>query len=202
MKTCSRCTEAFTCAHKPAVGRGDMEPQVIVVFHTRNQFSRDPDRILEMRRTIRELYEIERGIYHTYLVRCQAVVCSKRKSKGALLEGIVINEDNTCLFTGALCDGVELEPDDNDATNCIRFLLEEVAILQPQIIIGVGETVSRYLFQAYGLLDLLSMRFDEVKNKPYCSDRLWVVPVDAPETEFDNPFRQLKSCFKVIQGQS
>lgn len=180
VNSCNRCREIRTCSLKPSVGRGDLDGKILVIFPTENDFSRDRNLVAKMRQDISVMAGLENGVYHTYLVRCHPKMCSRRQENRVLFDGALINSDSVCLLTGQGCDAHSIEPSDQYCMNCLRFLLEEIEILAPSVIITIGEGTYQYVFRAFGLLDPFQRSFNDNKNKLYRSNGCFFIPTDQP----------------------
>lgn len=197
INSCSRCREIRTCSLKPSVGRGDLEGKILVVFQNETDFTRDRNLVAKMRQDVSSMAGQDNGVYHTYLVRCHSKLCTRRNEKKVLFDGSLINSDSVCLLTGDFCDAKNIEPSDQHYMNCLRFLLEEIEILSPNMIITIGESTYQYVFRAFGLLDPFQRSFDENKNKLYKSNGCWFIPADPP-TPGENPYLgHLKDLIKT-----
>jgi uracil-DNA glycosylase len=200
VQKCSRCKGIRICNQKPATGRGEVEPDILLVFLNENEFTQERSRIMKMREDLSKLTAKNNRIYHTFLVRCQAKICSRRKDKEVLFEGNMINTDKVCLLTNSVCDAINAEPDDQQCINCLHYLLEEVEILVPEIIITLGEKTYQYVFRAFGLFDPFSSPFRDVKDKLYRSAEYFFIPVDLPKPSDFLDFDHLKPLIQLAQG--
>lgn len=199
--SCNRCRNIRTCCPKSALGRGDVEPGILLAFLAQNNFTRDQESVINMRKELEALNDNRFKAYHTYLVRCQHRICSRRQGKDVLLDGKLINSDMVCLLNGQTCDGVALEPTDQDIMNCLHFFLEEIEILHPRIIVTCGEMTYHYVFRAFGLLDACSRTFEEVKNQLYQTSSYFFIPIDMPLPGHSPFFDGLKEQFQTILKQ-
>jgi len=148
---CDRCYSANTCMQKPALGKGDLEPEILLVFADSNRFNQNHNHILEIRSMIIDLLKIK-TIYHTFLVRCQTRVCRyitnnplfANKKKGFL------SDEGHCLLINEPCTGALLEPGFDQIIACMSYIMEEVDVLRPKILILFGDQVAKPVLKAYG----------------------------------------------------
>lgn len=193
---CNRCKGIKTCSPGLSFGRGDVEADILVVFLRDSEFTRSRDMILNMRAAISEISG-GKSVYHTFMVRCQPRMCSRRWGKDVLFEGTLIDNNQVCLLTQDRCDGMLIEPSDHEIMNCLHYLLEEIEIIAPQVIISCGERTSQYLFKAFGMLDPINKAFIDVKNKPYRIGTFFLIPTDIPSTD-ESVFKGLSKPFAQI----
>ena len=67
---CTRCAPLLSCIRKPSMGKGDLEPDLIMVFESDIQIMEKAERLLELREMIKDELNVGK-IYHTFMVRCQ-----------------------------------------------------------------------------------------------------------------------------------
>jgi uracil-DNA glycosylase len=151
-----------------------------------------------MRREISVMAGKGSRVYHTFMVRCQPKICNRRKDQAVLFDGVLNNAEGRCLLTREPCDANTAEPDDQQSMNCLHFLLEEIEILAPDLIITVGERTYQYVFRAFGLFDPFQKSFPEVKNRLFRSSEYLFLTADMPAFGCESPFRELSSLFQVI----
>lgn len=149
---CARCKELLYCVRKPSMGKGELEPDVVLVFEYDGVFSRDMDRVVQLRSLIKQEFKLEK-LYHTYLVRCQPKACVARQGVGCYTDTKLLNKNYHCLLTARPCDGIPIKPGTAEIISCLPFLLEELDILQPQYVILFGDRVSEFVLRAYGIFD-------------------------------------------------
>ncbi|MGE5403995.1 MAG: uracil-DNA glycosylase family protein [Candidatus Saccharibacteria bacterium] len=198
ISSCSRCQGIRICSPKPSLGRGDVQASIMVVFPQENEFTRSREKIAQMRETLASLAGEDRKVYHTYMIRCQPRSCHRRKGKDTLFDGTLIDASSNCILTNAQCDGQVMEPDDQEAMNCLIFLLEEIEIIMPEVIITLGERVYQYLFRAFNILDPYYSSFNDVRDRIYRSNASFLIPTDIPLMNSDSMFSGLTELFKVI----
>lgn len=177
---CARCKEEYFCYSRPAIGRGDVEADIMVVFLCEDEYCADRNNIINMREEIKAVAGGQVKLYHSYLVRCVRRSCYRLKGKESLFNGRLLKKDGTCLLSGQPCSGVIESPKDGEIMNCFYFLLEEIEILKPKVIIPVGETTCNYLFKAYGLFDPCKKGFASVKNHLFSTSKHFFIPVEQP----------------------
>ena len=154
---CNRCKDVRVCCFRPATGKGDIEADIMLILASESEV---PDRseLIRMRQQISAMTGNGCGVYHTYMVRCQPRICNRRKNQAVLFDGSLIDADNRCLLSRERCDAIPAEPDDQQTMNCLHFLLEEIEILDPKLVITVGkEPISMY-FALLGYLTLFRSR--------------------------------------------
>lgn len=195
---CSRCKEVRTCCHKPSTGKGDIESDILLVFPHESDLTRDRAEMSRVRNEIAVMAGKGRKVYHTYMVRCQPKICNRRKDQAVLFDGVLINGEGRCLLSRLPCDGQIAEPDDQQNMNCLHFLLEEIEILAPELIITVGERTYQYVFRAFGLFDPFQKSFSKVRNRLFRSSEYLFVTADLPELGSPSPFSELSRVLQVI----
>ncbi|MGE5416908.1 MAG: uracil-DNA glycosylase family protein [Acidobacteriota bacterium] len=198
ISSCNRCQGIRVCSPKASFGRGDVQASVMVIFPRENEFSRSREKIAQMRETLADLAGEDRKVYHTYMIRCQPRSCHRRKGTDKLFDGTLIDSSSNCILINAPCDGQVIEPDDQEAMNCLIFLLEEIEIIMPEVIITLGERVYQYLFRALNILDPYDSSFKDVKDRIYRSNTSFLIPTDLPSLEADSIFSELPDLFKAI----
>ncbi|MGE5396060.1 MAG: uracil-DNA glycosylase family protein [Chitinophagales bacterium] len=198
---CNRCKEIRTCCKKPSLGRGDVEATVMVVFATENDLTKDRMAAAKMREQLAVMAGNAHTVYHTYMVRCQPKTCARRKGKEFLFDGQMINNDSECMLTNRPCDGKYTQPDDKETMNCLHFLLEEIEILGPEVIITVGEETYQYVFRAFGLITPSQKDFTDVNNQVFRTVDHVFIPVNLDFDENGDAFPALKEVFKTLFQQ-
>lgn len=149
---CRRCPALIRCTGRPSLGKGDLEPEAVLVFECENYQTLDIKWVIELRNTIRKYFHIDR-IYHTFMVRCHPMSCVSKQGNNFCLTGKLLNQNNICLFNNQICDGIPIKPSNEDIINCMYFLLEEIAILKPQYVILFGSRVEDFVLKSYGIFD-------------------------------------------------
>lgn len=147
---CQRCKLLLGCIRKPSLGKGDLEPDVILVFEYDNDYTSNREQIIQLRDRIKKASGYDK-IYHTFLVRCQPKACSVRHSTACYIDKKLIDRELNCLLTGKSCEGIPIKPGDNDIISCLPFLMEELEILDPKVIIIFGERTGEFVLKSYGI---------------------------------------------------
>lgn len=153
---CQRCKSSIRCIRKASLGKGDLDPEVVVVFEADSNFTQDLNQIINFRNSIKELLKKDK-IYHTFMVRCQPKTCIHHENAGWYGETKFLDKDHKCILTGKLCEGAFIRPTNEEVISCLPFLLEEIEILKPSHVILLGERATFYVLRAYGI-------FDEIKT--------------------------------------
>ncbi|MBO8158530.1 uracil-DNA glycosylase family protein [Thermosyntropha sp.] len=149
---CKKCKSLISCNRKPAKGKGDLEPDILLVFEMENEFTQDLNKLIELRNLIKETFKINK-IYHTFMVRCQPKACPLHNDRIWYGDIKLLDRDYNCVLTGKMCEGTPVSPSNDDILACLLFLLEEIRILQPPIIVLFGEKVSNFVLKAFGVLE-------------------------------------------------
>jgi len=149
---CTRCSELYRCCCKPSLGRGSLQADIIVVFPWENQLGRDRAYLKTLAQLLREKLKPGGEVYYSFLVRCATKLCLARREKSRLLEGKYITGDNQCVLSGQPCSIEPTEPGMEAVLNCLHYIVEEIAILEPDWIVTVGNLASVALLNTLGLL--------------------------------------------------
>jgi len=148
---CKRCKPLLSCVRKPAMGKGDLEPELVMVFESDHQVMSSPDKLLQLREMIKSELNLNK-VYHTFLVRCQPKACTLRSSTACYLQNNkLIDRDLRCLLSAKPCEGIPIKPSDDYIISCLPFLLEELEILNPRIVLLFGQRVSEFVLKSYGI---------------------------------------------------
>lgn len=201
LNKCTRCKEIRVCSYRPSTGKGELDTDILMVFPNECSNLWDKKEFLRLRQEIAVMAGGNAGVYHTYMVRCMPRVCMRRSDKEGIFEGLLMGPNHKCLLTGDSCDAMLVQPDDQQIMNCLHFLLEEIEILRPDIIITVGERTYQYVFRAFGLLDPFQKPFDEIKNKLFRSGDLFLINADLPYPGDQEKFADLKPIFELIASR-
>jgi len=127
---CRRCPELIRCTSKPSLGKGDFEPEALLVFENDSKQTSNIKWIIELRNLIKKHFNIAR-VYHTYLMRCHPKSCISNHGNDCCLPSKLVNRNNICLLNQQLCDGIPIKPSNEEIINCMYFLLEEIEVLKP-----------------------------------------------------------------------
>lgn len=162
---CQRCTFLIKCVRKPSMGKGELEPDIMLVFEYDNQFTKELENIIELRNQIKHSIKLDK-IYHTYMVRCQPKACSLRNSVSCYADKKLLDKEYRCLLSNRQCDGIPINPGSEETISCLPFLLEEIEILHPRYIILFGNKVSEFVLKSYGIFEDIELekryRFDDI----------------------------------------
>jgi len=149
---CQRCTSLNQCLRKPSMGKGELEPEILIVFEYDSRFTRDINRVISLRNLIRTELKKEK-LYHTFLVRCQPKACAVRHGVSCYGEGKLLDKDYHCVLSGKICDGIPIKPSIEEIIACLPFLVEEIEILRPQTVLLFGERTAEFVLKTYGVFD-------------------------------------------------
>ena len=149
---CKRCPSLTRCIRKPSLGKGDLEPQVLLVFECENQFTSDLDKVIQLRDSVKKNFSTER-VYHTFMVRCQPKACASRQNTNCYMTNKLLDKENTCLLNNSMCEGIPVKPSSDEIMNCLPFLLEEIQILKPEYVILFGQRVGEFVLKSYGVFE-------------------------------------------------
>lgn len=149
---CGRCLSLTMCTSKPSLGKGDLEPQVLLVFECENTHTIDTNWLIDLRSKIKQKLYADR-VYHTFMVRCHPKACSSRKSCNFFLPGKLLDRDNICKLSNDICDGIPVKPSGEAIINCLNYLLEEMDILKPTYVILFGKHVRDYVLKSCGIFE-------------------------------------------------
>ncbi len=194
---CTRCKDVRTCFHRPSTGKGDVEADILLVFASESEVA-ERSELTRMRQEISAMAGNGLKVYHTFMVRCQPKICNRRKDQAVLFDGVLINSEGKCLLTREPCDARPVEPDDQQTMNCLHFLLEEIEIMAPELIIVVGEKAYQYVFRAFGLFDPFYKPFADVRNKLFRSSEYLFLTAEMPAPGCTAPFSELSNLFQMI----
>lgn len=149
---CQRCGAATRCIRKPSLGKGDLEPDLIMVLESDNQYSRDINHMIELRNLIKNGLQFEK-LYHTYMVRCQPKACTLQSGISCFSQRKLLDKEYHCLLSGKPCEGIPVHPNNDSVIACLPFLMEEIAILNPAYVMLFGQRVAEYVLKACGYFD-------------------------------------------------
>ena len=152
IRLCNRCPALLKCTSKPSFGKGDLEPEAMVVFEGESIYTQDIDWVVAMRKSIQKYFSVNR-IYHTFLVRCQPKACTRGQDISCTLNSRLLDHNDICLFTNRSCDGIPVKPSNEEVINCLYFLLEEIEVLKPKYVFLFGSRVSDFVLKTYGIFE-------------------------------------------------
>ena len=174
---CQRCTFLAKCVRKPSMGKGELEPDIILVFEYDNQFTKDLDKVISLRNQIKQTFNLER-VYHTFMVRCQPKACRVRSSVSCYADSKLLDKEYNCLLSNKPCDGIPINPSDEEIICCLPFLIEEIGILHPSYVVLFGDRVSEFVLKSYGVFEDI-----ELNNSYKCDDMVFIAI--SNEADFD-----------------
>jgi len=168
---CSRCPSLIKCTGKPSLGKGDLEPQVLLVFECESSFTCDTNWIIELRNLIKQDFGAER-VYHSFMVRCQPKACIRRENNKYVLTRKLVDRDETCILTNHTCDGIPIKPSSEEIINCLTYLLEEMKVLKSNYVLLFGQRVSDYVLKSCGVFKLV-----QIGQAYKCEDMVFLTTV-------------------------
>lgn len=150
ISNCSRCLQR-RCVYRPAAGQGDLDPRIMLVFLNEGL---DNNRIIEIRQLITKHF-VQDKIYHTFMVRCQPKNCTHVDKLSCFKsQCYLLDREQTCRISKSSCDGITIMPEDLQIISCLHYLIEEIDILSPEIIIIFGSRTADFALKALGILDI------------------------------------------------
>lgn len=149
---CKRCLGLAQCVRKPSLGKGDLDPVIMLVFEAENPYTGDLNKIIELRNIIKDKTEADK-IYHTFMVRCCPKSCSTLQNTTCYLNTKLLDKDYNCALSHSRCNGIPIKPHNEDIISCLPFLLEEIEILKPKYIFMFGKRVTEFLLRSYGIFE-------------------------------------------------
>ncbi len=158
--SCNRCINTTPCVRKPSLGKGELEPELLVVFESE---SLGREEVITIRNRIRDGLNIDK-IYHTYLVRCQPKVCISRNNVSHYSFPKLIDNEDNCLLTGQACSGLPVPANYDEIIACMPYLIEEIQILNPKYVLLMGERVSMFVLKSLGYYDGITESCYEYEN--------------------------------------
>jgi len=156
---CNRCQSLTRCIRKPSLGKGDLEPQLLMVFECDNKFTMDRDAVINLRDMIKKHLNTER-IYYTFMERCQPKACAVRENANCFMSNKLIDKELSCLLTNRKCEGIPIKPSVDVLMNCLPYLMEEIEILRPDHVILFGNRVGDYVLKSCGIFDRAEINSD------------------------------------------
>ena len=182
---CQRCPSLVKCIRKPSMGKGELEPEALLVFEYENNFTRDINNVIKLRNLIKQEFKVDK-IYHTFMVRCQPKACAARQSVNCYGKGKWIDKDYNCLLSNNTCDGIPVKPGTGEIISCLPFLLEEIEILNPIYLFLFGDRVAEFVLKSYGVYD------NFVAYQRYAYEQM-VFLTSVNEDKFE-----LESCHQLV----
>ncbi len=154
---CRRCPSLLQCTSKPSLGKGDLVPQVVIVFECGDDRSYDIDWIVEIRNGVQKYFSVD-TVYHTFMVRCQPKACPMGAGIPCQVNNSLLDTQNKCRLTSQPCIGIPVKPDDEAVLNCLGYVIEELHIFQPRYVIMFGRRVSEFILKSLGMLESIQDR--------------------------------------------
>ncbi|MGE5454591.1 MAG: hypothetical protein ACM3O9_05270 [Methylocystaceae bacterium] len=164
---CERCSPLKACSVKPSLGKGDLNPHIMVVFPAENEFTTDRSNLAQFKEQLKERFGSDVKVYYSYIVRCQPKLCRLKKEREYLVNGKYVSASSSCILSGGSCEGQFVQPSDEESLCCIHYLVEEIDILQPRVIITMGEKSSNIIFKSFGIFAPLEKSWDDTANRLY-----------------------------------
>lgn len=184
---CERCPILKACAVKPSLGKGDLNPHIMIVFPAENEFTSDRSNLAQLKEQLKQRFGNELKVYYSYMVRCQPKLCRLKKEREYLVNGKYVAANSSCILNGGICEGMYVQPSDEEALCCTHYLLEEIDILEPKVIVTLGEKSSSIIFKSFGIFGPLEKKWDEVANRLYESKGYRFLPyVTVPGQDFSD----------------
>ncbi len=183
--SCKRCKSSLQCIRKPSLGKGDLEPEVVLVFESDNNFTSDIKNIIEIRKIISTEFNLEK-VYHTFLVRCQPKACPFLTNTLCHGDNKLVDKEYNCILNNKKCSGIPIRPTDEHILSCLPYVVEEIEILKPVYLFLFGERVANFMLRSWGLFEECSI------PAVYNINELTVFMVDYEEHFNSSYCRELK----------
>ncbi|MGE5380714.1 MAG: hypothetical protein ACM3NT_06555 [Methylocystaceae bacterium] len=164
---CERCLELKACSLKPSLGKGDLNPHIMIVFPSENEYTSERSNLAQFKDQLKERFGSELKVYYSYVVRCQPKLCRLKKEREYLVNGKYVAANSSCILNGGSCEGQFIHPGDEETLCCVHYLLEEIDILEPRVIVTMGEKSSNIVFKSFGIFAPLEKSWDETSNRLY-----------------------------------
>lgn len=195
---CFRCKSLIKCTGRPSLGKGELEPELMLVFESENKLTHDSKKLIELRRFIQNEFKLT-DIYHSFLVRCHPKACILRKSIEAYtdyqpLSERYIDNYNICLLKQEPCSGILVRPGYEEILFCLPFLLEEIYILHPRYIILFGQRTAEFVLRSFGIF------CDIANNQQFEKDDMAFIFVNYPQEDFT--LQDLKTLKRIFHKAS
>ncbi len=163
---CRRCNSLIKCTAKPSTGKGELKPEIMLVFESETMLTIDSGKMIELRKFIQNVFKIQH-IYHSFLVRCHPKICSMRKVFETYANPpfeSYIDKNNICLLKQEPCNGILTRSTDEELVFCLPYLLEEIEILCPQFVFLIGQKTAEFVLKSYGFLNEISSNGEYEKD--------------------------------------
>ena len=138
ISACQRCSSSHRCFSQPSLGKGNLTPEILLVFLSAGNQQSENNDYIEIRQMLKKELATE-SIYHTFMARCQPLVCVHIEDLEDMLIKNTAFHESMCRFKGEDCPGVPVIPAGTQITACLPYLMEEINILVPQTIILFGK---------------------------------------------------------------
>ena len=195
--TCQKCRELASLRKTAVPGTGSPKANIIMVSDfphgdgaekkgipftgdESGQFIRDMIKEVEL--------SLDRDVYLTYLVKC-----TPRKSKSG---------ENTSKAAG------EEKPSAAHIKNCISYLIQEISISTPHIIVSLGLDVSNTLLENFFSIDKKFKNMGKIHMRVFENPSFKLVPFFSPhdvkvakvisEEKYIEDFKSLSKLLKMV----
>lgn len=152
INTCKRCKSTYRCFRAPALGKGDLVPEIVLVFPSQCNQDAEVNHYMEIRQMLKTILSADR-VYHTFMVRCQPRVCFHIDDLTDILDNKVAYHENRCHFQEDTCPGIPVLPAGIQIIYCMPYLMEEIDILSPSTVILFGKRTIEYGLKAVGIIE-------------------------------------------------
>lgn len=142
IRHCERCFPISNYPSNPSMGKGDLRAQLMMVFKKENNLTKDINKLKLLRNLLSAQLNIA-GIYHSYMVRCSV------NNKKLNLDTKDISPINHGSYCGPK-DGIIMTNENDILITCLSYLLEEVSILKPEIVLLFGQETWEPFLKACG----------------------------------------------------
>jgi len=183
---CKRCESLLQCVRRPAMGKGDLDPDILMVFECESAYTRDVTKIVGLRNLVKNEFKLD-NVYHNYMVRCQPKACVIRNSVSCFGDAGCLDRNNNCMLSDKPCEGIPVKPTNEEILACLPFLLEEIDIFRPSYVILFGERVAFFTLRSYGMFDNVN-----IGQKYVLSGMNFLIA--SAEDEFD-----AKKCHEFVE---
>lgn len=156
ISSCRRCESLLQCVRRPSMGKGELDPEILMVFECESGFTHDMTNLVDIRNLVKSEFNVDR-VYHNYMVRCQPKACAIRNNISCFGDAACMDRDNNCLLSGKPCEGIPVKPSNEEILACLPFLLEEIEIFRPRHVILFGERVAFFTLRSFGMFDNVSI---------------------------------------------
>jgi len=158
IRQCDRCFPFSKYPCHPSLGKGDLGAQLMMVFKKETDLTRDIKKLKLLRSLLVDKLNIS-GIYHSYMIRCQV----ENLKLGQDWRNInLINESRYCVPRGGT-----ITDESCMLINCLSYLLEEVSILKPEMVLLFGQETWEPFLKACGFYFAIQLNqvyvYDNIK---------------------------------------